>query len=322
MSAADSEASQGWKPAWSSFIALTLIAVALTAMLQRPASERQVLVASTHKLLLWLPVLYGIVAVSYAGRYWRWRLLLGRIGIGRLSWADLIGWFRGFALTATPAKLGELNRIRQLHRQLNYPRSPLVHVFVVERIADASAVAFLLMLLTPNQLLVHLSGLNWIVELLLAVGVLAVVFFSALRPLRCFLSNRLKCWHHHLHSGALGRAIWPAILISMALWANEALVLWLLVHLLSPTPISIPTAISIYLLSGVIGIASSLPGGVGVNEAVTVLLLSRLDIGPAVALPVAVRRRIITLWSIVALAAAIRIFWPYPAFSSSRFAKG
>jgi hypothetical protein len=319
MSTGDSEPSQSWKPAWSSLIALIIIGVALTAMLQRPASERQILVTSSHKLLLWFPLLYGIVAVSYAGRYWRWRLL---IGIGRLSWADLIGWFRGFALTATPAKLGELNRIRQLHRQLNYPRSPLVHVFVVERIADASAVALLLMLLTPKQLLVQLSGLNSIVELLLAVGVLAVVFFSALRPLRCFLSNRLKRWHHHLPSGALGRAIWPAILISMALWANEALVLWLLVHLLSPAPISIPTAISIYLLSGVIGIASSLPGGVGVNEAVTVLLLSRLDIGPAVALPVAVLRRIITLWSIVVLAAAIRIFWPYPAFSSGRFAKG
>ena len=102
MSTGDSEPSQSWKPAWSSLIALIIIGVALTAMLQRPAYERQILVTSSHKLLLWFPLLYGIVAVSYAGRYWRWRLLLGRIGIGRLSWADLIGWFRGFALTATP----------------------------------------------------------------------------------------------------------------------------------------------------------------------------------------------------------------------------
>ena len=57
-------------------------------------------------LLKLFPVLYGVVALSYAGRYWRWRLLLGSLGIGRPSWPDLLGWFRGFALTATPRQGG------------------------------------------------------------------------------------------------------------------------------------------------------------------------------------------------------------------------
>ena len=50
--------------------------------------------------------------------------------------------------------------------------------------------------------------------------------------------------------------------------------------------------------------ASSLPGGIGVNEAATVMLLGQQGVPAAVALPVSVLRRLITLWSMVALAAA------------------
>lgn len=52
------------------------------------------------------------------------------------------------------------------------------------------------------------------------------------------------------------------------------------------------------------------------NEATTVLLLGQHGIGPALALPIAVLRRIITLWSMVALAAAIGVFWPIASLPS------
>jgi len=101
----------------------------------------------------------------------------------------------------------------------------------------------------------------------------------------------------------------------MLVWANEALVLWLLVRLLAQTPISIPAAIAIYLLSGTAGMTSSLPGGIGVNEGITVLLLAQQGVPVAVALPTAVLRRVITLWSMVALAAAANIL---PWFAGAR----
>jgi uncharacterized protein (TIRG00374 family) len=66
-------------------------------------------------------------------------------------------------------------------------------------------------------------------------------------------------------------------------------------------------AIAIYLLSGTAGMASSLPGGIGVNEGTTVLLLAQQGVPAAVALPIAVLRRVITLWSMVALAAAVGV---------------
>ena len=288
-------------------IALLLLSAAAIGMLRLPKMERQALLAALRSLLLWLPVLYAVVALSYAGRYWRWRLLLGRLGIGRTNWPDLLGWFRGFALTATPAKVGELSRVQLLHEQLGYPRLPLVHVFVAERCADVAAVTLLLLLLTPAQVLGRLPAVS--ISPLLGLGLLALAAAAvASRPApRLWLKDRWQHWRHHLPSGALARATVPAALISVLVWANEALVLWLLVRLLAPTPISIPVAIAIYLLSGTAGMASSLPGGIGVNEGTTVLLLAQQGVPAAVALPIAVLRRVITLWSMVALAAAVGV---------------
>ena len=289
---------------WLVLIALVLLAFAVVGLASLPAAQKQALLKSLRSLLLWLPVFYGVVALSYAGRYWRWRLLLGRLEIGRTNWPDWLGWFRGFALTATPAKVGELSRVQLLHVQLGYPRLPLVHVFVAERCADVAAVALLLLVLIPNQLLGKVPPLSgeWLLAMALAV-ITAVVLFSRPTFLNWF-RNYWQHWRHHLPSGALAQATLPASLISVLVWANEALVLWLLVQLLAPESITIPAAITIYLLSGTAGMASSLPGGIGVNEAATVLLLGQQGVPAAVALPIAVLRRLITLWTMVALATA------------------
>ena len=300
--AATAQAVSSRRRPWLAVVALGLLAIAAAGVLRLPAVQQQALLTALRSLVLWLPVLYGVVALSYAGRYWRWRLLLGRLEIGRTNWADLLEWFRGFALTATPAKLGELSRVQLLHEQLGYPRLPLVHVFVAERCADVTAVALLLLVLTPAQVLGLLPSAN--TSLLLGpvlVALVAALLSSCAAPRR-WLQTHWQHWRHHLPSGVLARAMVPAALISVLVWANEALVLWLLVWLLAPAPITIPAAIAIYLLSGTAGMASTLPGGIGVNEGATVLLLAQQGVPAAVALPIAVLRRVITLWSMVALA--------------------
>jgi HAD superfamily phosphoserine phosphatase-like hydrolase len=293
-------------------MALALLLAGLSGLLSATPGVRNDLLRSGIRLLQWLPLLYGVVLLSYAGRYWRWRLLLGRLGIGSTGWPDFLGWFRGFALTATPAKLGELSRVQLLHEQLGYPRMPLVHVFMAERCADAAAVALLLLVLTPAQLLVRLPelGSSW---LLAFVGMAGGAVVLASRPWhRHWLAERWRQWRHHLPNGALARATTPAILISLLLWATEALVLWLLVGALAPVPITIPAAMAIYLLSGTAGMVSTLPGGIGVNEAATVLLLGQQGVPVGIALPIALLRRVITPWSMVALAATFCLM-PLPA---------
>ena len=302
---------------WLGWIALGLLALAVAGLVQLPDVQQQALRQSLQSLLVWLPVLYGVVGLSYAGRYWRWRLLLGKLGIGTTNWPDWLGWFRGFALTATPAKVGELSRVQLLHEQLGYPRLPLVHVFVAERCADAAAVGLLLLVLIPNQLLggIPLLSSTWLLAMSLVAA--CALLLTGRRACRRWLQNQWHSFRHYFPSGALAQKLLPASLISVLVWANEALVLWLLVRLLAPAPITIPAAITIYLLSGTAGIASSLPGGIGVNEATTVLLLGQQGVPAAIALPIAVLRRLITLWSMVVLAAGISVL-PFPAGNPDR----
>jgi glycosyltransferase 2 family protein len=283
---------------WSAVLGIGLLILAGLGLNRLSQEQRQALGSALRSLLHWLPALYGVLALSYGFRYWRWRVLLGSLSIGRWGAADLAAWFRGFALTATPGKLGELSRVHDLHRDLGYPRGPLVHVFFAERIADGLAVASLLLILAPAQLLSSAPARGWSTPLLTGLALLLVVILLFRKPMR----NSWVRWRHHLPSGALSRAVLPAVAVSMMVWISEPLLLWILVHSLSSITISIPVAITIYLLSGTAGMASTLPGGIGVNEAATVLLLNQQGIPAAIGLPIAIVRRLITPWSVVALA--------------------
>jgi uncharacterized protein (TIRG00374 family) len=80
------------------------------------------------------------------------------------------------------------------------------------------------------------------------------------------------------------------------------MILWLLVQALSPAhSINLSTAIVTYLLSGTAGILSSLPGGIGVNEAAATLLLQQAGLPTAPAMSIAILRRICAVWSITGL---------------------
>jgi len=310
------------RPHWRSFSARPvayreespwpwLLAVAAVALLLltglglarlEPAARSQLLQAC-RQLIQWLPALYGLLALSYLGRYLRWRLLLGSCRVGGWSWADATGWFRGFALTATPAKLGELARIADLHGQLGYPRLPLLHVFAAERLCDIGAVVVWLALLLPHGL-PGMPAAAWLIPVALSAAMATALLW---RPLQ----QRWQQWRRHLPSGALLKACGPALLISLGFWGCEGLLLWVLVQVLSPVAIPASSAIAITLLAGSAGMASSLPAGLGVNEATTMLLLGQQGIPATVALPIAVVRRLITPWSIVALAAAVAVL-PMP----------
>ena len=303
-------------------LALGFLALLGWGLLQLPLQQRQELLNGLAKLPRWLPALYGVLGGAFLLRYWRWRLLLGAYGIGHWGWRDAIGWFKGFALTATPAKLGELARVHGLHHELGYPRLPLVQVFVIERLLDALAVALWLAWLAPAALTPLLGKVNAVGLALnsatassrpLGLALMLSLAFAALALGR--LAPRLM---HRLRRGigAIRRAPWKRLgpagvaagAVSLLVWACEPLILWILVRALAPShPISVVMALATYLISGTAGMASTLPAGIGVNEGATVLVLGQHGIPMSSALTIAVLRRMLTPWSIVALAAALGV---------------
>jgi len=282
------------------FFALPLLLACIQGLRTAAPELQAQLFASGLRLLRWLPAIYGLLALSYFGRYARWRVLLGSLGVGRWSLSDAQGWFRGFALTASPGKLGELSRVVDLHQQLHYPRLALLQAFIAERACDAFAVAVWLAILLPHTLAQGVMRFSlWLV---LALAVFIALMFS-LRS-----GVMLAFVHRHLPSTDMLWAFMPGLLLSCLFWGCEAMILWSLIGVLSPVRIDPLTAISIYLLSGTAGMLSSLPGGIGVTEAATVALMTQQGISASVALPIAVISRLITPWSVAVLAAVMGVF--------------
>ena len=92
-----------------------------------------------------------------------------------------------------------------------------MHVFVAERCADVAAVALLLLVLTPAQVLGRLAiATAPLLMDLLPVALVAAVFVSRLAP-RGWLQTRWQQWRHHLPSCTPARATVPAALISVLL---------------------------------------------------------------------------------------------------------
>jgi hypothetical protein len=283
---------------WLTPLALVLLFSALAGLLQLDPATQSSLISGLRQLPAWMPAILAVLAVSYAGRYLRFRMLLGAERIGHISRSEAWVWFQGFALTATPGKLGELARVQQLHRQLGYPRQPLLHAFLAERLCDAAAVVAWLAVLVPGQLVERLGPP--------AASTLGISALAALLGLGAsvWIWRHRSRWQHHLPSGRLARACLPAGALSLVIWGLEAMILWLLVQAISPTAaFNTGQAISTYLLSGTAGMASLLPGGLGVNEAATTLLLGQAGIPTSLGLSIAILRRLCSVWLITALAA-------------------
>lgn len=288
-------------------LSVVLLLLGLRALALLPLTDRQALLRSLSSLLHWIPVLYALLALSYFGRYARWRLLLGSVKIGRWGMADALGWFRGFALTASPGKLGELSRIQDLHHHLSYPRTPLLHAFLAERFCDGGAVLIWLAVVLPDTL-----PIDWRCLVAILLGGAAVMFWLWKRR----QGQWMRHWRDRLPRGTMARACVPALLLSLGFWAVEGLVLWLLIIAVARAPIAPMTAIGIYLLSGTAGIMSTIPGGIGINEAATVLLLQQQGVELSAALPIAVLRRVFTIWSVMAVALLCTVAMPPPSRQS------
>ena len=289
---------------WFTVLAAVLLLSALVGLLQLDPTTETNLISGLASLPGWLPAILAVLALSYASRYWRFRLLLNAEGIGRCSRHEAWVWFQGFALTATPGKLGELSRVQQLHQDLGYPRTSLLHTFLAERLCDAAAVVIWLALLVPGQLQNPLGSLDSTTLAILGISILIFLAF-----IKWFWSQRSHSrLRQHLPSGLLARACLPASGVSLGIWATEAMILWLLVQAISPTAsLNAGQAISIYLLSGTAGMASLLPGGLGVNEAATTLLLHQTGIPSSLALSISILRRLCSVWLITALASSARL---------------
>ena len=282
-------------------LAITILLIGLNKLNYLDLNHKMSLQSSISILLYWLPVFYGLLSVSYLGRYLRWRFLLGSMSIGGWNINDALEWFRGFALTATPAKIGELSRVKQLNDQLGYPKEAILSVFFAERFFDVGAVFIWISLLLPQLIY---SKIEQISQQSIITSLIILFFLFLVLTIQWLVKKKNRNWDFlkkHLLKKDIIQTSLLSLVVSVAFWGCEAMILWLLVNILSPMAITKGTAICIFLLSGTAGIASGIPGGIGVNETATTLMLQQEGIETSTAIAIAVLRRLLTVWSITGL---------------------
>lgn len=249
-----------------------------------------------------LPLAALCTFLGFVLRYLRWWWLLRTRHYMIPLWIGFLAYLAGFALTASPGKVGELIRIRYF-LAMGVPAEQVISCFVFERLLDLLALLLLSTLLAGSAPGLAL-GLAFVVIFAVSVYVLAqpgVRYW----PL---IYMRRRGWRRPARAlSALGRGLalslafahWqvsiPAYALGVAAWSLQAYGLVVILHALG---VGLPpvTAIAIQPAGMLIGAASLLPGGIGTTEAAIILLLEGFEVPRGTAAIAAIATRASTLW--------------------------
>lgn len=223
----------------------------------------------------WLlaPVILGLVALSYVGRFVRWAYYLRLLGIRLPLGQNAAIFAAGLSMTVSPGKLGEVLKSVFLRRAAGTPVARSAPVVVAERVTDATGMISwgLLGALTSD------FGLQALVAFSIAmVGAVAVFRSKRLSllaekvlrrlPLLNKLAPHLSEFHGASNELLALRPILVATVVSFLAWGLEILAVYLIVVGIG-ADVPFLVVVFIFAVSSLGGALSMVPGGIGVAEA-------------------------------------------------------
>ncbi|WP_188149385.1 lysylphosphatidylglycerol synthase transmembrane domain-containing protein [Teredinibacter waterburyi] len=268
---------------------------------------------------------FGLLLVlslfNYGLRFFRWHLMIGQVtGVWVPLRAHLSCYLSGFALTATPGKVGEALRSYYLRPHGVAVKDSLAALFA-ERLIDLISVLFIGALALTRFAEYRWIGIAVIVVVLLAAGCVRSPYLVIfLRWLQAKINNqKLHYTLSHLidmMESAARYMVWRVWLIGLILgviaWGAEAWGLMLLVTWLTGEDATLIVA-GIYALSMIVGAISFLPGGLGGAEAVMAGLLVALGVSFSDATVATIICRVVTLWFAIFIGLAVMMRYQYIA---------
>lgn len=308
---------------WTLVAVVATYAAVAAVMLSQVNSKALSLATSLPSWLILC--LLGLSLVNYALRAGRWVMLSQALDLRVPFVKNILYYFSGYSLTATPGKAGEAVRLWLLKSGHGIAYSRSMPLMLADRALDIWAV----MLLT----LVSFSGFQayrWygVALLVLVVAVsLPIVRPRLLEPLLLAAAGMMK---RRLRLLVLLRRVLRAmgrlsnwrtygvtLVPSVIGWWAEAAALYLILQHFG-TEVSLAQAVFVFSFSMIVGAVSMLPGGLGSTEATMVLLLTALGVDLEVALLSTAIVRATTFW----FAVVIGILLTPSALTASRRAAG
>jgi uncharacterized protein (TIRG00374 family) len=264
----------------------------------------QIMMIGFGQLLLVL----ALSLVNYGLRAVRWQLYGRGLGLNMPITQVLRHYFGGFALTMTPARLGELIRLRWIARETGARLEGLAPLILVDRAGDLASTGLLLAVAlafstvgiaggAPVAILAVIAALVATRPTLFTAFINGTYRLVRIRP-RLFV--RLRRAARALAPFSAPRLIVPALLLGGIGWLAEGYAFHLLLGWMG-TPVPFWTAIAIFLFAMMTGGATGMPGGIGGAEAAMLALLALEGVPLETAIPATAIIRITTLWFAIGL---------------------
>ncbi|MCA8868854.1 MAG: flippase-like domain-containing protein [Rhodobacteraceae bacterium] len=257
-------------------------------------------------------ILLLLSLVNYTLRARRWQLFGRKIGAGLPAATALRHYIGGFALTMTPARIGEWVRLRWISRETGAPLETLAPLVLLDRAGDLAAGGLLLALALAFGTAGIAGGLP-VAMLAIVVALIATrpALFATMTDAAFRLIRLKPRWFVRMRRAA--RALGPfstASLIIPALglgglgWFAEGYAFYLLLGWMG-ADLPLWTCVAIFLFSMMTGGATGAPGGVGGAEAAMLALLSLQGVPLEISIPATAIIRITTLWFAIGLGALV-----------------
>ena len=285
----------GW--ALLAFAAILLLGLALTGW---EDAVEAVSSLGSWKLMALLCLALG----HYLVRAFRWHVMVRVGGVDTPITTNALHFFGGFAMTATPGRVGELVRLRWLMRATSKGFGRLLPIAFADR---AIELASIVALIATALLMTNLgSGAVWWVLIAaliivwvackpkaLSAAVSGVYRLFGRRKPRLFA--KLRRLTVRLQPFMRFAIFLPILVLGMFGWALEGVAFWLLLGWLG-SDLSLAAATAIFLTAVLSGALSGLPGGLGGTEATSVALLVLQGVPLDIAVLATAIIRVATLW--------------------------
>jgi uncharacterized protein (TIRG00374 family) len=220
-----------------------------------------------------VPVILGLVALSYVGRFLRWSYYLRLLKATMPLWPNVVIFAAGLSMTISPGKLGEVLKSVFIKQINGAPIARTAPAVVAERATDGTGmIAWGLM-----GALTFSFGLEALL-LFLAIAAAGITVLRSKRlsllaervllklPLLDRLAPHVRDFHGASNELLATRPLIVGTIISFCSWGLEILAVYLCVRGIG-AEVSFLVVVFVFVVGSFAGAFSMLPGGIGVAEA-------------------------------------------------------
>lgn len=250
-----------------------------------------------------IPIVLGLVSLSYVGRFFRWLYYLKILKVSVPLGQNAAIFAAGLSMTISPGKLGEVLKSVFVRQASGAPIARTAPAVVAERATDGTG-----MVLWGFIGALALGLPPWTMLAFLAVAVFGIAVLRSKKlsllaervllklPLFDRLAPHLRAFHGASNELLGARPLVVGTAISFLSWGLECLGVYLCAVGLG-ADVDFLMVVFVFAVSSLLGVLSMIPGGIGAVEAGLALQFTRLagmSSGLAGALTFVIR--LATLW--------------------------